>query len=1024
MATQNIDIRISASGASTVVVNLNSIGGAAGNANRQVDSLTRTLQRLGGILAIQKVLDWADAWAQASGKVAVFAENQKVANTVMNELFTVAQNARQPLEDIASLYGRLSLAGKELGGSEQQMIQFTESVAKALSVQGTSAAHARGSLLQLSQAMGEGIVRAQEYNSMIENMPLVLKIVAQNLDGAGGSTTKLRKIMLDGKLTSKEFFEALLRGQTQIDDLFRKTPITFGQSFIVLENALKRYTGELDKALGVSNKFYALIKFITTNLDTIGKLLLIVGTGFAVAFAPAAITAAAGAMLGLVAALGRAVVLLNANPFAVLAGALVAAYSLGDAVNIGVDNVTTLRDLMVTLGQLTESVFSTLGYAASGFFTDLVDFAQTAYQQMTSTTTESTTKWSDDYRAFYADSGAGLAGFLRAWAKTTDAIAGLITGLLIGVGRAFGGLPGMVQEVFNRAYNVIVGWIEKAINKSISLMNYVAERVGGVPIPQIIEMQMRDTDPKFFENWGASIMDSISAGFESQGGVMLKSVDEILTKAQANAKQRLGAIGTAPDLTQSGGTGASPVAGASAGASREAAKLEAELRKLLNTIKPSEGALLEMARGETILTRAMEAGKISASQRATLMTALSMHYKDIIDPLGKVRRALEQESELLRMTNLQRETERELRTTVQALRKAGIGLSEEEVSGLRNEIEVRNELARITRYQDSFYEQEIGKRQQFIEQLQALRNLMSGGDFSKLDAQSAMVKSEEAIYKGTSEAKQAAMAELGDYYAKIDALRAADLISEESAAQARINVQTEVLTKAGMTWQATLVAWSDSAQVIKEGMDNIYEGLLKNGEDAFVEFVKTGKLSFTSLIDHAIAEFARLQFKQLMGGLGGGGGSLFGDLLGIGMSAFGIPGGNLFTSGAQVTLGGGDLSGIPGLGGSLDLGMGSLYGQLPGFATGGDFKVGGSGGTDSQVVAFRATPNERVSIRTPTQGSAGEQGSSVTNNFYNNLSVGDGVSEQKVLVALEQNNAMLERKILQSSARQGRFSRD
>lgn len=151
----------------------------------------------------------------------------------------------------------------------------------------------------------------------------------------------------------------------------------------------------------------------------------------------------------------------------------------------------------------------------------------------------------------------------------------------------------------------------------------------------------------------------------------------------------------------------------------------------------------------------------------------------------------------------------------------------------------------------------------------------------------------------------------------------------------------------------------DHATNAAEQTRNAFTNAFQSMEDAFVNFVKTGKLDFRSLADSIINDILRIQFRaqaaRILGGAGAGGllDSIFS--------------GNQSPAPVEDRAIGGGLS----------------FGEAEGFATGGSFMVGGHGGTDSQLVAFRASPNERVTIQTPDQqrGAAGTLTVHVHNNF-------------------------------------------
>lgn len=142
--------------------------------------------------------------------------------------------------------------------------------------------------------------------------------------------------------------------------------------------------------------------------------------------------------------------------------------------------------------------------------------------------------------------------------------------------------------------------------------------------------------------------------------------------------------------------------------------------------------------------------------------------------------------------------------------------------------------------------------------------------------------------------------------------------------------------------------------------ENLVVDSIHSAEDAFVQFVKTGKFEFKDLIDSMIEDIARLAIRQSISGplvqaLGGVIGGLF----------------NNITVSSNYTQGGVATSGI-GEGGSL-----GSWASGPAFATGGDMTVGGTGGIDSQMVNFRATPGEKIYVRKPGEREPGDGGATV-----------------------------------------------
>ncbi len=172
---------------------------------------------------------------------------------VYDALYQSARRNAAPLETLVTLYSRVAQAQDSLGVSQAQLLNFTDKVALALRVAGTDAQTASGALLQLGQALGAGVVRAEEFNSINEGARPILQAVAAGLEEAGGSVAKLRKLVLDGKISSEAFFRAFEVGAVTLESKVTGAQLTIAQSLTNLQNELIAVAGRLDDATGASN---------------------------------------------------------------------------------------------------------------------------------------------------------------------------------------------------------------------------------------------------------------------------------------------------------------------------------------------------------------------------------------------------------------------------------------------------------------------------------------------------------------------------------------------------------------------------------------------------------------------------------------------------------------------------------------------------------------------------------------------------------------------------------------------------
>lgn len=156
----------------------------------------------------------------------------------------------------------------------------------ALRVAGTDAQSASGALLQLSQAMGSGVVRAEEFNSILEGALPIAQAAAAGLEEAGGSVAKLRQLVVDGKVSSEAFFRAFEAGSVVLQDKVANAELTVSQGFVRLQNVLIDVAKEMNEGSRVSGA-------LTDGLDGLGKVVQDVASFAEAAVGPISIMASA-----------------------------------------------------------------------------------------------------------------------------------------------------------------------------------------------------------------------------------------------------------------------------------------------------------------------------------------------------------------------------------------------------------------------------------------------------------------------------------------------------------------------------------------------------------------------------------------------------------------------------------------------------------------------------------------------------------------------------------------------------------
>jgi hypothetical protein len=109
----------------------------------------------------QEVIQIADAWAMMSARLKLATAGQQEFTTAQRELFAIAQRIGVPIQETATLYGRLQQAVRMLGGEQKDALAITESISQALRLSGASATEAQSALLQFGQALASGVLRGE-----------------------------------------------------------------------------------------------------------------------------------------------------------------------------------------------------------------------------------------------------------------------------------------------------------------------------------------------------------------------------------------------------------------------------------------------------------------------------------------------------------------------------------------------------------------------------------------------------------------------------------------------------------------------------------------------------------------------------------------------------------------------------------------------------------------------------------------------------------------------------------------------
>lgn len=235
------------------------------------------LSQLGGMAAT--VLKTADEYVGLQSRLKIATSSQLEFNTANTALYAIAQKNGVPLAESLSLYSKLSPALRELGASQAQTLIMTDLVGKSLRLSGAGASESAATMQQFSQALGSGVLRGDEFNSMMENSPRLMRAVA---DGLSKPIGELRKMAEQGQLTADVVVNALLSQKTKLEAEYSTLPLTISAAWTKLGNAVTQEIGRLDKAGGgLSGGLAKSLGSLADNLDQVERALKAGGVALA-----------------------------------------------------------------------------------------------------------------------------------------------------------------------------------------------------------------------------------------------------------------------------------------------------------------------------------------------------------------------------------------------------------------------------------------------------------------------------------------------------------------------------------------------------------------------------------------------------------------------------------------------------------------------------------------------------------------------------------------------------------------------
>lgn len=277
MATEKvIRIKIDSTKARRNVRNLDRdmerLGESADKTTSSFGKLKSVAQAVAGALAVQQITKYADAFTSIQNQIRQTTRNTEELTTRTNQLLAVANRSRSEFATTAELYTTLNLSTQELKLSSDELLRITETIGKSFAVSGKSAEEASGAIRQLSQGLASGALRGDEFNSVAEGAPEIMRAIQRE---TGKTQGELREFAATGEITSELLIRSLTKASTVIDDKMNRSVKTLSQNLQEAENNLTRFIGESETVQSTIGAAGDVIVSLSDNLDIIANTVLI-----------------------------------------------------------------------------------------------------------------------------------------------------------------------------------------------------------------------------------------------------------------------------------------------------------------------------------------------------------------------------------------------------------------------------------------------------------------------------------------------------------------------------------------------------------------------------------------------------------------------------------------------------------------------------------------------------------------------------------------------------------------------------
>ena len=219
-----------------------------------------------GAFATGHLISLADEWSSVNARLKQATQSSDDFQASQRELMAISQRTGTAFADNASLFARSASSMREYGYRSEEVLKVTEAISTGLKLSGASSAEASSVITQFSQALAQGVLRGEEFNSVNESGDRVIRALAA---GMGVARKDLKAMADDGKLTADKVVPALISQLGTLRDEYAAMPDTVSSSATKVENAFMAWVGGANDASGATKTLTGIMNGVANNIDTV-----------------------------------------------------------------------------------------------------------------------------------------------------------------------------------------------------------------------------------------------------------------------------------------------------------------------------------------------------------------------------------------------------------------------------------------------------------------------------------------------------------------------------------------------------------------------------------------------------------------------------------------------------------------------------------------------------------------------------------------------------------------------------------